>query len=220
MGLLPIAYLCLTGAMVLAWATAWRRREHRPVALFLSLALAADLGRRALRLLVLVPAREALRAQGLDPTRVPFTGLVRVAADAEGALFVAWRAGLAALAVWVFTRRRPWAVLVAYVLAVGFMVATYPRGAELQRFYLATELASLCVALGCLLLWFRSDEKLNLQTLCAGIIVSVGLANVTGGPYFGDIFLSWERAQQILIVMYLALVAVQGVSLWRSRASM
>jgi hypothetical protein len=82
--------------MVLAWVNSRRCPEHRPVALFLTLALSADLDRRALRLLVLAPAREALQAQGFDPARIPFTGLTRVAADLEGALFVAWRAGLAA----------------------------------------------------------------------------------------------------------------------------
>jgi hypothetical protein len=179
----------------------------------------ANLARRALRVLVLAPAREALRAQGLDPAAVPFTGLPRVACDIDGALFIAWPAGIAALAVWTFTKRRPWGVIVAYAVAVSFMVATYPRGVDLQRFYLAVELSSMCVSLGCLLIWFRSHERVSLQTLAAGIIVSVELAMVSGGPYLGDIFLTWHRAQQILVVLFMAIIAVHAVSIWRSQGS-
>ncbi|WP_438040405.1 RNA polymerase sigma factor [Sorangium sp. So ce128] len=83
--------------------------------------------------------------------------------------------------------RRPWGVLIAYAAAMAFMVATYPRGADLQRLYLAVELAAMCASLGCLLVWFRSREPLSLKAVATGIIVSVELAMVTGGPYRGNI---------------------------------
>lgn len=220
MNLVLVAYVATAAAAALAWAIARRRPDHRPIAWLLTLYPFVNLARRALRELVFTPARDALRAQGLDPAAVPFTGWERVAVDLDGALFIAWPAGVAALAIWAFTKRRPWGVAIAYAGAVAFMVATYPRGADLQRFYLAVELAAMCASLGCLLIWFRSREPLSLRTLATGIIVSVELAMVTGGPYRGNIFLTWQRAQQILIVMFMALIAVHAASIWRSRDSM
>ncbi|WP_437745058.1 hypothetical protein WMF39_08530 [Sorangium sp. So ce1504] len=219
MNLVLLAYVATAGAAALAWAMARRRPDHRPIAWLLTLYLLANLGRRALRELIIAPARDAIRAQGLDPAAISFTGWERVAVDIDGALFISWPAGVAALAIWVFTKRRPWGVLIAYAAAMAFMVATYPRGADLQRLYLAVELAALCASLGCLLVWFRSREPLTLKALATGIIVSVELAMVTGGPYRGNIFLTWQRAQQILIVMFMALIAVHAASIWRSRDS-
>jgi hypothetical protein len=219
MNLVLLAYAATAGAAALAWTIARRKPDHRPIAWLLTFYLLANLGRRALRELVIAPARDAIRTQGLDPAAVPFTGWERVAVDIDGALFIAWPAGVAALAIWVFTKRRPWGVLIAYAAVMAFMVATYPRGADLQRLYLAVELAAMCASLGCLLVWFRSRESLSLKALATGIIVSVELAMVTGGPYRGNIFLTWQRAQQILIVMFMALIAVHAASIWRSRHS-
>ncbi|WP_437998253.1 hypothetical protein WMF26_48390 [Sorangium sp. So ce185] len=199
-------------AAALAVVLARRNPEHRPVAAFLILSLASDVVRNRLIAWVLQPARAALGS-------APFTGWVRVAADVDGALFVAWRAGIAALAVWMFVRRRPWGVLAAYAAAVGFMVATYPRGAVLHRFYLATELASLCVALGGFLVWLRSDRKTTVPAVCTAVIVAIELAFVTGGPYRADIFTGWISAQNMLVVLYLALIVVQGVAVWRPSTS-
>jgi hypothetical protein len=199
-------------AAILGVVLARRDTEHRPVAAFLLFSLASDIIRNRLLAWVIQPARAMLGS-------VPFSGWVRVAADIEGVLFVAWRAGIAALAVWMFIRRRPWGVVVATVAAVAFMVATYPRGEELRRFYLVAELASLCLALGCFISWLVSDRKVTIPAVSSAIIVAVEFAFVTGGPYRADIFANWISAQNMLVVLYVSLIAVQGVSIWRLSTS-
>lgn len=75
----------LTAALA-AVALAWKREDHRPFAAFLIIAVVAnDLARLVLQSWTIVPAREAMRAAGIDPAVTPFTGWVRVACDIEGA---------------------------------------------------------------------------------------------------------------------------------------
>jgi hypothetical protein len=49
-------------------------------------------------------------------------------------------------------------------------------------------------------------------------IVAVDFGTLIG-PYLGNPFLTWERAQALYLVLYLALVVIQGGSLWSSRTS-
>src|SRR5689334_14902241 len=102
-----------TGGIVLyaivvafSWAVAKRRPDHRPIAALLTFGIVSDIAREALRMFVFVPAHERFGAE-------PFTGWPRVAGHVEEALFLGWVAGVASVAVWVFLKRRPWAVLAA-----------------------------------------------------------------------------------------------------------
>lgn len=105
----------LGAAGALAVLIAWRRREHRPVAVFLAGQAFVQL---ALRLSWRPYLRAAVAAAGGDldagirPT-LPLDGWGRVVGVADVAAFLAWPAGLAALALWCFgalrsVRERVW----------------------------------------------------------------------------------------------------------------
>jgi hypothetical protein len=81
-------------ATVLAWPIVAQRPEHRPVALLLSLGLAADLVQR-----VLVSA--VLNVPG------PYAGGERVAFHVQEAAFIAWTFGIVATVIAVYAKRRP-----------------------------------------------------------------------------------------------------------------
>jgi hypothetical protein len=207
--MIPALYAISALATVLACVVARHRPEHRPIALLLGYGLASDVVRRVIRLGVLAPARAELAG-------APFTGWARIAFHGEVALFVGWMAGVAALAVFVFGRRRPWGVLAVYVVAVAVLAAGYPtfRGELLGKAYLALELAALCTSVGCLLLWFLGDERGKTQHLAAGFIV-IAETLMLVGPFRMGIFSAWDLARSILIALYISLVPVEGVAIWR-----
>lgn len=204
-----IGLLALLAAVVaVSWWVAARRTEHRPVALFLSLSLASDLARWALTTLVLIPGAE--RSGG-----APFTGWYRAACDLDNALFLAGQAGLAALAMWVFLRRRPWAVAVAWALAVAALDVAYPitRGEVLQRCYLAAELATLAFFAGCYVLWWGRREKPSFSNVCT-LLLGCGEVAILLGPYSRNIFTSWDIAQAMYTTLYVVLLVLQGGMIW------
>lgn len=208
----PFAFkLAATG---LAIAISRKRLDHRPVAVFLGVTAIIELIRLALLDWVIRPARASLVASGLDPTVVPFTGWIRVACDIDGALFLMWPAGLAALAVWVYTKRRPWPIAVVYVLTAGALIVTYPaiRYDALRKVYLAAELASLTVAVGVLGQWFWREVP-RLPHVIVACIIIIELAQLVAGPWRIGIFGAWTVAQVIYAVLYVALTIIQGVAL-------
>ena len=198
--------------VALAWAVARRRPEHRYVAGALSVGLAADLARQALIVWVFRPARAASGG-------APFTGLARIAADADNALFLAYPCALAALSVWTFLRRRPWPVLVVYALAVAGLAAAYPasRGGALARVYMAVELASVAVTAGAFVMWFWRRET---PTLTHGVTLLLGAVEVaTLVPYKLSFFSSWSVARASYMTLYVVLIVLYGGVVWGSGSS-
>jgi hypothetical protein len=130
-----------------------RLKEYAAVAWLLGFMVFADLVRPALTLLVLAPARAA---HGL-----PYAGSARVPFHAEQALFVGCLAGIAALAVHAYVRRRPWPVALAYLAVVSVLVLGYPtvRRELLQGIYLATTLSVIAVSLASIALWWRGKPS-------------------------------------------------------------
>jgi hypothetical protein len=185
-----------------AWALSRRHREHLPVAWFLTLAFTADAARW--------PMQSVLTAE-----RAPFTGALRVLFHADEGLFLAWHAGVVALALWVFLKRRPWLVGVAWLLMVAWLSATYPvtRGQVLLRAYLAAELATLGATAGCYVMWWWRKNTPTLQTWCALIIGGVEIV-IIAGPYSAGLFAAWDIAQAAAATLYVVLLFVQGGALW------
>jgi hypothetical protein len=206
----PIAsYAALGAAVALAWAVASKRPEHRPVALALSLLFVSDLARRALRVLVLDPVRSA----------APFQGGARVAAAATMALTLAWPAALAAVALVVFVRRPAWPSVIAWALASGALIASYPaiRGAALARCYLAAEMLSCVVALACAVVWYRrSTERTSPAQAVLLILIAGELASLAVWP-FGP-FDRWDLVRAMNFVTFGVVILLQGGSLWESRS--
>jgi hypothetical protein len=206
--LLPLDYLLSVTATVLAWVVARREPEHRSAAYLLTVGLVVDLARRFLTSVIIRPA--AAHFGG-----APFTGWARVAAHIDVALFLAWPASLTAFAVWIFLRRRPFGVAVAWALAVSAISVAYPvtRGAVLGNCYLGAHLAALILALGCFLSWLPRGESLVLrQRMALYIIATEGVALV--GPWREGPFAHWHLAQVIYATLYAMLILLQGGSLW------
>jgi hypothetical protein len=200
--LLVAGYVFSITATVLAWAIVAQRPKHRPVALLLSLGLAADLAQR-----VLVSA--VLNVPG------PYAGGARLAFHVQEAAFIAWPFGIVAAVVAVYSKRRPWPVLPAWALAACVLAAGYPaiRGDVLRGAYLAIQLGALLVALGVFLAWIRHRLGMGLTRGAVLAILAVELFLLLG-PYRGSVFTSWAVAQGAYTTLYAALVLAQGVSLW------
>jgi hypothetical protein len=107
------AALAFVGAVVIAR----RLPRFRSAAWLLGALCFANLGRTALLLAVIHPARRA----GL----VPYTGWTRVAWHCEQALFMVWPAGIAAIAVATFwSPRRARIIGAVYSAFVAVLVAS------------------------------------------------------------------------------------------------
>ncbi len=193
--------------VALAWAVAERRPDHRPVAWLLTLGLAVDVVRAGIQANVLQPTRAAMGTG-------PFHGFARAAFNVDEALFLAWPAGIAVCAAWVFLKRRPWPVLAVYGLVAATVMGTYPtvRGAALARVYLGVELAALVVGLGSFITWAWKRETPNLTHVVTLLLVAVELATLL--PFNKGPFVSWSLAQASCMTLYVVLTVVYGGVLW------
>jgi hypothetical protein len=193
-------------AAVLAVVLAYRRAEHRPVAAFLVAMVAIDVGRLYLR-----------NAFHLDVPG-PYVGAQRIAFHGDEAGFLAWPAGLAALALAVFEgRRRPWPPVAAWAVVWVALVALYPsdlvRGDGLRRVYFAAFLTGLVVVVATLVRWTAkkakpSSEHAVLFLLLAAECVRVVSFSGAIAPQWG----AWMPPGNG--VLYAVIAAVQGVFLW------
>jgi hypothetical protein len=207
-------------AALVSVGVAWRRKEHRPIALFLGFTGVADGLACALQELILEPARLSLGPG------VPFTGDIRAAFHASQALFLMWPAGLAALALVTLGRRRPWVPFAVWAIALPVLAATYPavRGAVLQRWYLAAELGALAVGLRYVMGWLwrvASRDKPALSSaellagLCTLILVAIDVTDVAVGPWRSNIYTDWHLSQVSYAVEYAVLIVLQiGGGTW------
>ncbi|MFT3765461.1 MAG: hypothetical protein QM820_08105 [Minicystis sp.] len=211
--LMLIAFALHVGAAVLAGVGARGRAEHRPFALFLgAMAIAA-----AVRWVLLTWWVVPFQATFPD---VPLTGGALLAAHADTALFLAWPAGIAATAVAVYLRRRPWIVAGAWAVAAIAIAAAYPstRGDVLRRCYLAAELVALAVSFGAIGTWARLRESVTLTRACVLLLVLFEMSTLLG-PWLGDPFSTWWKAQILYAMLYGGLIAIQGGSLWLRSSS-
>jgi hypothetical protein len=205
--LVLFTYASSVVATGLAWALAWRRAEHRPVALLLTLGLATDLLRRALYLHVLVPGYQAAGGAAL-------TGWYRVAGNLDAATFLVWPAAIAGASVRVYLGRRPVMVVVAWAVVGAALAACYPvaRGALLARVFLVAELAALLVATGSIVTWARRRRVPDVQHVSVALVVAAELCAVVAGPWKVDLFGAWPLAQLGYAALYVVLIVLQGGS--------
>ena len=119
--------VALLGAAASAVPLARRRADHWPVALFLAWLVLGETIRSVL-------IQRFYLARSLEAP--PHVGAARIAFHVHQATELAWSAGLAAMAVLVFSRRRWPLALIALVWAstVAYLVTGYPavRGDELR----------------------------------------------------------------------------------------
>jgi hypothetical protein len=208
MTLALLAQLLQAITAILAVVLAGRVREHRPIAVFLCSIAGADLISWGLAAWVPPPS----------PDGPPLMGLARVAADIDVALFLIWPAGLAGTALWVFLRRRAWVVIPVWAATVAALVVTYPttRGAVLQKWYLAAELAALAVTLGAIIQWAWKREVPRFHHVALMLVAGVDVAALIAGPWRGVIYDTWPLSQFMSVVLYTVLITMHGGALWTS----
>jgi hypothetical protein len=201
-------------AVVLAWAVAMRRPSHRPIAWALSAGLAANMAQAVLLGRVLPPPN-------FDPSTPPFEGTLRWAVYVERALFIAWPALLAGVALRLLARRAAWPVAVGYVAAVIFLAVSYPwtRFDTLRRALLIIDLCALAVEIVSLAAWhFRTwrRERADIATTIAIVLIAGHFATVVAGPYrlglFGE---AWKLAQLVYFMNFATVTLLQlGALIW------
>ena len=200
-------------AVILAWITARQRAEHRAFAALLSLGLLSDIIVFALQRWVLPPPL-------VDSP--PLTGWIRIAGDVDTALYVAWPAGIAAVALHTLAHRSPRAVLLAFLAIVAALVIGYPtiRGEVLRKTLLGIELAALLVGLASMVAWRGRRERFTVSTLCACVLVVGHFGTVISGPYrFGLFGEAWVLAQVAYLLIFAVVILLQGGSLWERRST-
>lgn len=196
------------GAAGAAVLLARRRVDHRPFAVFFVATTAANFLR-------------FIRHEAFAPIRPigspPFVGAARVAFHIDQALFLAWPAAFAALAIWLFAKRRALALLpmLAWVVAVAYLATHYPavRGEALHRFYLGAELGALAVAVSSIAsLWWRRSPITPAGT-CLLCCIAVDGGTLFAGAWRWGFWSEWALNQAAFTLLYAVLIAFQGV-LW------
>jgi hypothetical protein len=205
-------YLLTIIATILAWSFSRRRPEHRPVVLTLVAGLLAQAARQALLWWVLPPP---------NPNAAPLEGALRLAIATDRALYIAWPAALAALAVRVLAQRPTWPVGLGYVAASVALAVTYPatRFDVLRKAYLACELVALFIGVVSFISWWvREKRRASVTEITAGVLVAGHFMTLIFGPYrlglFGTAF-ELERWSYVAVLIVVISVHIAG-SLWTS----
>jgi hypothetical protein len=202
-------------AIALAWALAKRRPEHRPVAVLLSIGLAADLGARLLDVAVIAPLRAELGVAH------QWTGWARAAGLLYNALGLVWPAALVAAVLVVFLRKRPWPALAAWALAVSALALLHPiaaNGSQARALELAEVIAAM-VSGGIVLHWFTSLQRpASSAQFALTIIVMAEVLSLLGAWTIGP-FAGWPISQVLYLTMFVIVIAIQGRFLWYSPQS-
>ena len=209
-----VLFTLSTAATLLAWMVARRRASYLPVAWLLTFQLCDDLIRQALRDFVFAPWYPKLGG-------APATGWLRVAAHLEQTLFLSWRVAIAALAIWIFGKRKPWLVVPVFAAVVLALIVSYPatRGPLLQKVYLGVELAVLCVSIVFFFRWYFGRVPWTPEHIVTALIIALESAMITGGPYGTIIWVNWDKAWAILLVLYTAIIITEGWVWSRSSGS-
>lgn len=202
-------YWLATLAALIGLVLAWRRAEYRPVAWFLTAMVALDVARLVLA-----------RSVDFEGTPRPYSGAVRLAFHADEVGFLAWPAGLAALALVVFAARRPWPALAAYALTCATIIGLYPselvRGDGLRRIYLATFMVGLAVYVVTLVRWGAKRVKPEAEHAVLFLLGAGELVRLVS--FSGAVAANWGAWMPPANgILYAVIVAVEGVVLWARR---
>jgi hypothetical protein len=186
------------------------RTDHRPFAVFLAWFVCVEALRSAL-------------GQSFDLIRplgsLPFAGASRVAFHVDQTMELSWSAGLAALAIWLFAKRRALALLpaLAWAGAVAYLATHYPaiRGEALRLVYLGAELAALAVAAASIVTWGWRRESPTPVQVCTLLVCLVDGGLLLAGAQRWGFWSRWDLQQYACSLLYLALTTYQ-VMTWRS----
>jgi hypothetical protein len=197
-------------SVVLAWGLTWKRPEHRPVALLLSVGLAADVGRHVYDLAVLGPLRDSLGVE------VPWTGWARVAALVAHALTLVWPAAIVAAVLVVFAGRKPWVAIIGWVAVLAVLAVAHPLAESQARALSAVQILAVVISAGIVIAWYlRSTKPSGSARLALALIVSAETISLFGAWRVG-LFDRWPVSQLLYLALFGVLVVAQGRFLWNS----
>jgi len=201
-------YLLAILAALLGIALGFRRAEFRPVAWFLGSMAALDVARAALR------AAFDLGAPG------PYVGVQRLAFHVDGVGVLAWPTALVALALVVFSGRRPWLALAPWIAVSATLAALYPselvRGDGLRRVYLGAHMVALAAYVVTLAGWGAKRVKPDMEHAVVLLLGAGELVRLVG--FSGPVVAQWGAWMPPANgVLYAVIVAVEGVALWARR---
>jgi hypothetical protein len=212
--LLWAARITLLLAVISAVVLARRRVDHRAFAAFIAWVAGANALRWAL-----AKSFGLLRPPGLPP----FVGAARAAFHVDQAIELSWSAGLAALVIVVFSRRRWFVALIGLVWtgAVAYLATHYPevRGEALLKGYFAAELATVTVAAGLIITWTWRREPPTPARICVLCVCIADLITLLAGAWRWGYWIHWELNQVAFALTY-ATIAVYQVIIWRRISSL
>jgi hypothetical protein len=157
--------LCAAGAAV-ALILARRDPRHYPIGAYLAAVCGLDLLRLG-------------RAALLPATMAPRLGWELLARHFDCGAYLATILALPAMALPLFLRRSPLPVVAAGAAGWLLLIAAYPevRGQQLMELYGAVELAGVVFAVGCMIMWLRSERLLEDGP---SVPIMAGLALIAG----------------------------------------
>lgn len=202
---LAIGALAVAALLALALIHRVPRNRERPM-----IALAVLLALEVPSVIAQLDLGTALRGLPL-----PYEGRERGLYHVTQALFMAWPAGVAALAVLVLMRRAPVAVGVFLALEVAWVCWAYPdlRGDDLETVYRIWEATWIAVGLASIVSFARARRAPLPEHVCAIVLVG-GEIVVLAGTFELGIFAHWPTAQAVYIVTFGAVAALLSRHLW------
>ncbi|WP_438017873.1 hypothetical protein WMF18_01735 [Sorangium sp. So ce315] len=203
-----LAYLLQAITVALAVALWSRRREHRPFTMWAGGVLAADLARRAIMLScpwIALPG--------------PHTGLHRAIFHVDQALFFTDSAGLAAIALVVFTGRRPWVPLAVGGVTWAALTIGYPwpfRGQLLGSVYALAYAAAVVTSIVAMVVWTRRRERPRIEHAAVSLSTLIVLTLFAGpfAPPCPAPFETWSVAELTFAMLWAAMALLHAAALW------
>ena len=155
----------------------------------------------------------------LRPIPPPYDGIDRAAYHVTQVLFLAWPAGVAALAVWTLARRSPGPLAALWGIAALAVCGAYPalRGNSLEALYRFLHVAAFGIGILSFVIYAWKRPYPLLEHACALMLV-VGELVVLAGAYTLGVWHYWEdAAQPTYAITFGALVVLQARQLWKYR---
>ncbi|MGN6107646.1 MAG: hypothetical protein ACTHU0_21230 [Kofleriaceae bacterium] len=182
------------------------RREHRPVAIALSIYLCGSVATALLR--KVAPVRLAMTAP-------PLEGVQLLARHADRVLVLGTPVILAWMSLRVFRRLPGWPVWVFAAAATLALVLGYPdlRFAALAAFYFVAEVAAAGVCLVALFFWWYRRPRQQPPSPTVVIAAVLALAqplHLVVGTYGADVFTTgWDLSRAVFLVALLMVCVLQ-----------
>jgi hypothetical protein len=198
--------VALVAAIALAWVLTSKFREHRPIAVLLSILLGIAVAKYALDVTVLAPLRATL---GL----APWTGWAWAAALLSHSIGLVWSAAIAGTALVLFMGKKPWLAAVGWAAAVIAYAAIHPlapTGGQ-ARFHIIVNVAGVVSAAVIAMAWYRGkpSERASSAQLTLTAIIMADLLTVPGALHVGA-FKDWPTPQTVYLATFALLGVVQG----------